>query len=400
MNVLISCEQHFDRSPDGSVWTDGQFPYRFWTRYLSVFDSVRVFARMRHLTVTPEGFQRADGDRVSFLDAPDYAGPQQYLWRMAKVSAAAARALDGAEAMILRAPGLTGRCLESQDRGAGRPYAVEVVADPHDVFSPGAVRHPLRFFFRWWFARTLRRQCVRACAAAYVTRGALQRRYPPASRAYSTYYSDVELPKEAFLKAPRGAGPNGVARLVFVGTLAQLYKAPDVLIDAVNVCAGQGAAFELVIIGSGKHRAELEMRATAAGLGSRVRFLGQLTTAEAVRSELDRADLFVLPSRQEGLPRAMVEAMARALPCIGSTVGGIPELLDSDDLVPPNDVPALARKIRETTADPARMARMSARNLARAREYCPEALCQRREAFYQSVREQTEAWRRGLKPPS
>ena len=65
----------------------------------------------------------------------------------------------------------------------------------------------------------------------------------------------------------------------------------------------------------------------AKALRDRVRFRGQLTTPVDVRAELDRADLFVLPSRQEGLPRAMIEAMARALPCIGSSVGGIPELL-------------------------------------------------------------------------
>lgn len=392
MNVLISCEQHFDRTPNGGVWTDGQYPYRFWTRYLCAFDSVRVFARMRNASALPEDRQRADGEGVSFVDVPDYVGPQQYLLRAAKVAAAAAGGLSGAEAIILRVPGQMGVCLEHQSRGTGRPYAVEVVADPYDVFSPGAVRHPLRPFFRWWCARALRRQCAGACAAAYVTREAIQRRYPPAAEAISSCYSDVELPEAAFLKAPRGAGPAGVARLIFVGSLAQPYKALDVLIDAVGLCARDGAALELVVIGSGKYKAELESRAAAAGLGTRVRFLGQLTTAEAVRSQLDRADLFVLPSRTEGLPRAMIEAMARALPCIGSSMGGIPELLAAEDLAPPNNLPALAGKIREVIGDPARMAKMSARNLKSAREYASAALEERREAFYRCVRTQTEAW--------
>jgi glycosyltransferase involved in cell wall biosynthesis len=112
-----------------------------------------------------------------------------------------------------------------------------------------------------------------------------------------------------------------------------------------------------------------------------------------VRAALDHADLFVLPSRTEGLPRAMIEAMARALPCIGSTVGGIPELLPPEDLVPPGDAAALARKIREVVCDPDRMARMSARNLEQARQYREDALSGRRIAFYQRVREVTEAWR-------
>jgi glycosyltransferase involved in cell wall biosynthesis len=181
-------------------------------------------------------------------------------------------------------------------------------------------------------------------------------------------------------------------RLIFVGTLAQLYKAPDVLLDAVALCVRQGLDVRLHIVGDGKHRSELEMRAAALGLGERIDFRGQLAAAALVRQELDRADVFVLPSRQEGLPRAMIEAMARALPCVGSTVGGIPELLAADDLVPPNDPLALAQKIRQVVTDPFRMARMSARNLKKAREYSPDLLARRREHFYQHVRGRTEGW--------
>ncbi len=292
---------------------------------------------------------------------------------------------------------------------------MEVVGDPYDVFAPGAVVHPLRPFFRWWFPRQLRRQCVCACAAAYVTEQALQRRYPPGRRSFATHYSSVELPKDSFLPcegrvysthfsdvelselafAPpsRPTRQNDcLIRLIFVGTLEQLYKAPDVLLDAVGQCFRQGLDLELVLIGGGKYQQQLEARAEALGLGLRVRFLGQLPAGEAVRNDLDRANLFVLPSRQEGLPRAMLEAMARGLPCIGSTVGGIPELLEAEDLVPPGDAMALAAKIREVVSDPDRMARMSAWNVAKAEEYRDEVLRERRAAFYRYVREMTGAW--------
>ena len=88
----------------------------------------------------------------------------------------------------------------------------------------------------------------------------------------------------------------------------------------------------------------------------------------------------------------MIEAMARGLPCIGSTVGGIPELLPAEDLVPPGDAPALARKIMEVLGDPDRMARMSARNLATAAEYRDDILSERRRAFYTYLRDRTQAW--------
>jgi glycosyltransferase involved in cell wall biosynthesis len=88
----------------------------------------------------------------------------------------------------------------------------------------------------------------------------------------------------------------------------------------------------------------------------------------------------------------MVEAMARGLPCIGSTVGGIPELLPPEDLVPPNDVEALAQKIMEVVGDPERLARMSRRNWEKAKEYRNEVLQVRRVAFYKYVKEKTQEW--------
>jgi glycosyltransferase involved in cell wall biosynthesis len=133
----------------------------------------------------------------------------------------------------------------------------------------------------------------------------------------------------------------------------------------------------------------LQARAQGLGIEDRVVFRGHLQFGAAVRHGLDSADLFVLPSRQEGLPRAMLEAMARALPAIGSTAGGIPELLDPENLVPPNDPQALANKLAEVLRDPSRLQQMSAANLAKAREYEETLLEQRRNLFLEQVREET-----------
>jgi glycosyltransferase involved in cell wall biosynthesis len=93
----------------------------------------------------------------------------------------------------------------------------------------------------------------------------------------------------------------------------------------------------------------------------------------------------------------MIEAMARALPCVGSTAGGIPELLPEADMVPPGDAAALAAKLNEVLKDPARLARMSARNLEAAREYHVDKIRAKRLAFYTHVRESTEAWLDGYR---
>lgn len=117
------------------------------------------------------------------------------------------------------------------------------------------------------------------------------------------------------------------------------------------------------------------------GISEHVIFLGY-KPREEVFNLLDQSDLFVLPSRQEGLPRAMVEAMERGLPCIGTYRGGIPELLEEEDLVPSDNVEALANKIMEVLSDTEKMNNMSARNLKKAKEYTNSALGRIWDEFY------------------
>jgi glycosyltransferase involved in cell wall biosynthesis len=183
-------------------------------------------------------------------------------------------------------------------------------------------------------------------------------------------------------------GAGSPLTVVTVGTLSQRYKGIDVLIDAI---ARTSRALRLVVVGDGTYRPELEAHAAALGIADRLTFLGRLPAGEAVREVLDQADLFVLASRTEGLPRALIEAMARGLPCIGTKVGGIPELLPPDDLVPRDDATTLARTMDAVLSDRDRMSRMSARNLTAAREYHADVLQQRREKFYGELRSRTEA---------
>ncbi len=390
MDVTVTLEHRFERTPDGAVWTETMFAYLFWRRYLEVFEHVRVVARVRDVPKSQPGWKRANGERVSFCSLPYYIGPSQYLTKAWRVRRAVRATVLSSDAIILRAPGMVSMVAFKYLLSDKRSFGVEVVADPHGGFAPGTVKHPLRPFFRWWFSRELRRQCARACAAAYVTREALQRRYPAAMDAFSTYYSDVELPDTAFSPSPRSISKGSEPiTLITVGSFNLLHKAQDVLIDAVALCVQQGLDLRLIFIGDGRHRPEIEARAKTRRLDDRVHFLGQLPAGSAVREQLNRTDLFVLPSRTEGLPRAMIEAMALGLPCIGSAVGGIPELLPLEDMVTPADATALSRKIREVVTDPERMVRMSERNLKRAREYREGVLRERRIAFYQYLKERT-----------
>jgi glycosyltransferase involved in cell wall biosynthesis len=393
MDVTVTIEGRMARTPDGAVWTGRPFNYSFWARYLDVFDRVNVVIRLQSVPRVPEDWQRADGEGVSFRALPYYHGPLQYVLKARQVRHTMQEALKEEEAVILRVPGISGTVASNYLVTVGHPYGAEVVGDPYDVFAPDVVRHPLRRLFRARLPRDLRRLVAKADAVSYVTAEALQRRYPPSPKAFSTHYSSVTLPDDAFIAAPRTVDGNQQSFVaIFVGSLAQLYKAPDVLLDAVSQCVREGVDLKLLMAGDGIYRAQLEVQAAELGIQERVHFLRQVPPGEPVRAQFDQADLFVLPSKTEGLPRAMIEAMARGLPCIGTTVGGIPELLPPEDMVPPGDSAALASKISQVLRDPERRARMAARNLANAQEYHRTILQERRNAFYRATREVTESW--------
>ncbi|MGC4002367.1 MAG: glycosyltransferase [Pirellulales bacterium] len=295
------------------------------------------------------------------------------------------------DAVMLNVPGQIANCLYPAIE-AGRPYAVHVISDSRDTFAPGAFEHPLRPFFRWWFAKNLARQVAASSAALFVTRRTLQARYP--SRGLVAGISDVDLPPAAFVAEPReNRAPGAPFTLMNIGTMStQFTKGLDVLIDAVALCAAKGLNVRAVLVGGGRYQKFFEERAKELGVAERIVFRGQLPAGEAIRSELDAADLFVFPSRIEGLPRALVEAMARGLPCLSTAVGGIPELLSDDDLTPVGDAAALAEKIIAVAHDSERLAVMSARNLRSAREFRAEALQVEWNSFFRTLAEQTREW--------
>ena len=106
MNVTVALEHRFVHRPDGTVWTDGPFGYSFFSRYLSVFDSVRVVARVSEARVSKArdgapGLIRAGGAGVSFFPMPCYVGPAQYLLQCWSLYQAARQAVRGALATAL-----------------------------------------------------------------------------------------------------------------------------------------------------------------------------------------------------------------------------------------------------------------------------------------------------------
>ena len=156
-----------------------------------------------------------------------------------------------------------------------------------------------------------------------------------------------------------------------IGTLCRLepIKGTGDLVDAFLRLAPDRPALRLLVAGEGPERPELLKRIHAAGLQNRATILGGWVDPLAI---LPACDAMVLASRNEGMGRALVEAMVLGLPVVATAVGGVADLLDGGRaglLVPPSDPEALASALARLADDPGFALALGRRGHARSLSY-------------------------------
>jgi glycosyltransferase involved in cell wall biosynthesis len=148
-----------------------------------------------------------------------------------------------------------------------------------------------------------------------------------------------------------------------------------------------------VIVGSGELRQELKHLAASLGIEGSLRLLGK---RDDVPECLAAMDLFVLPSLNEGMGRALVEAMATGLPVIGTKVGGIPALIDHEVnglLVPPADSEALAEALRSLIDRPELAKRLGdAAHRSVGEQFSASSMVRAIDGLYEETLREVGAW--------
>jgi glycosyltransferase involved in cell wall biosynthesis len=194
----------------------------------------------------------------------------------------------------------------------------------------------------------------------------------------------VEHPAARRLRASLGA--SAMKPLWVCAGRLEEQKGHAVLIEALAEVKRRGLDFVVALAGDGSLRAELERRVAGLGLTDCVRFLGMV---EELGPLLAAADAVVMPSRWEGLPLTLLEALARGRPVVASAVGGIPEVIEdrvSGRLVPPGDVTALVEALEWLHRRADLAAALGREGLATVRErYTWERVVESFEEVYDEV---------------
>ncbi|MBN2105977.1 MAG: glycosyltransferase family 4 protein [Deltaproteobacteria bacterium] len=161
-----------------------------------------------------------------------------------------------------------------------------------------------------------------------------------------------------FTPAPRP--PASSRNILFVGRLDKM-KGVDILLEAIAELKKRGYSPSCTIAGDGPDRDDLMHLAKKLNIANQVVFAG--TCSDIVR-HLHAAAVFVLPSRSEGMPNAVLEAMACGVPIIATSVGGIPDIIQNGRnglLIAPDDIEALSAALASLFADTELAARIGSR---------------------------------------
>ncbi len=271
-----------------------------------------------------------------------------------------------------------------------------VVHTPHGHVYYGHFNRPVsRVFVQ--IERSLARRTTRLIALTEAERDEHLAWGVGRAEQFAVIPSGIDLSRFRSLVGVRRTPPSGLSLKpdsVVVGSIGWLtdVKGHRYLIEAVAQAKAQVPTLHLLLVGSGDRRRELERLAGQRGIADAVTFAGE---RHDIPDCLAALDIFVLPSLNEGMGRALIEAMAAGRAVIASRVGGVPALIDERRnglLVPPADPAALARALTELVRQPQWAKELgSAASLAIGARFSARAMVEAIESIYEDALNQTGA---------
>src|SRR5690606_5046795 len=237
-------------------------------------------------------------------------------------------------------------------------------------------------YFLW-----LRRIVKNADYVLYVTKYFLQKRYPTNTN-HTEHASNVEItiPDNEIINEKirliDSSFENGVVTLGIMGSFDVKYKGHEEILKALRLVKDKvNIIIRIEMIGPGDFQWVLDLAQTL-DLSENLVVKGKLTSGKQVIDWLKNVDLYIHPSKQEGLPRSVIEAMSRATPILASSIAGIPELIRNEYLHRPGDYKKLAKQLKNCIANKEKLFEMAGENYGNSLEYDSKILSNKRKKFW------------------
>ncbi|MCA1010726.1 glycosyltransferase family 4 protein [Halobacillus halophilus] len=324
---------------DGPIRTDNKGNYygiahndEMFKRYYSIGDELSVLIRLDKIRKieNTNNLSQITVSPFEVIEMPNISSIKGILFKRKVARKVIKKAVLESDYVVARLPSMSGFLAIDYARKYNKPYLTEVVACPWDAFwnhsYKGKLIAPYTYF-------ATKKRVKNSNYVVYVTNKFLQKRYP--TKGKSVNCSNVALTE--FSEDTLERRKNKISRLnmqdkIIIGTTAAVdvrYKGQQYIIKALGKLKEEGiTSFEYQLVGAGDP-SYLMSQAKKYNVKEQVKFLGPLPHSQ-VFQWLETIDLYAQPSKQEGLPRALIEAMSRGLPALGAKTAGIPELLDAD----------------------------------------------------------------------
>ena len=378
---------------DGPLYKDEQGNYfdsilndQMFERYFKVADKLKLVIRTKDIDSKngTKKMNRLSNPNISVVECPNLSSISGLISNRKKAKEIIEKEIREADLIFIRLPSVIGNISVDIAKKFKKKYLIEVVGCPWDAYWNYSLKGKMVAPFATQMMKT---RIKKAPYVLYVTNMFLQRRYPTNGETVNCSNVELQNVNEEILK-------NRIAKIdtygdeqkLVIGTAAGLdvvYKGQQYVIEAIAKLKNKGIdCFEYQVIGGGTGN-NLKKLATGYGIKENFEVVGQLPH-EQVFDWLDSIDIYAQPSRQEGLPRAMIEAMSRGLPCIGARTAGIPELIESSCVFSNSktEVDEICELLMAFKNNRERMKKLSTDNFNEAKKYQRSILVNRRTEFF------------------
>ncbi len=351
---------------------------KMFQRYELMCDRLILCMRQKQVS-SPEALSKITLPYIEFVPCVNLATPA-YFFKISEARKTISSVLEKVDGAIIRLPSMIGDIAVELCYKNNIPFLVELVGCTWDSLWNHSVKGKIMALPR---LISTKKAVKKSPYVLYVTQNFLQNRYPTNGKSIGCSDVDIQnMSEEIFNKRVKHIESHS-GRLK-IGTLAAVnvrYKGQQYVIEAIGKLKKQGIDnFEYHIAGNGD-QSYLRSVAEKNNVSDRVFFTGGIPH-EKVFDWLDSIDIYVQPSRTEGLPRAMAEAMSRALPVFGANTGGIPELTEPEYIFSNsrNNINEICKILKSYMSESMRA--QAKRSFEKAQEYSSIVLNQIREDFY------------------
>ncbi|MGI1771413.1 glycosyltransferase family 4 protein [Streptococcus uberis] len=377
---------------DGPIYKDRNGDYcsitvtdRMLSRYLDVCDKLYLLVRTfeSDKSYIELNMPKLTNKNYEIVEIPNFYSLAYLLnFRNNNEIKNISKYVKDSDLIFARMPSQTSNMVLKACQKLNKPYLVEVGGCAWDSFFnhslKGKLLAPYMFFQE-------KRYVKNASFASYVTKYFLQERYPNESNNHLVCSNVYISPEESNI-VNKKKNDNSIVIGTTTASIDVKYKGQDSVIKAISILKnkyGINVEYQLVGNGTGDY---LKNIAEKFNVTNRISYLGTKNSKEVI-DWLKTIDIYIQPSKQEGLPRAVIEALSVGKYTLGTDIAGIPELLDPEFLFKPDDSEKIAELIfKFVNKSDAEIMSVSKRNFEKSLDYSMDKLNLKRKNFFEDYR--------------